>query len=697
MSNPTDGLGPLPPRVEELLHHARQDPPLAAEVRDDLFQRIESTVGLAGGSDSRRDAAAVPFGRYHLLERINAGGMAEVFKAKIYGLEGFERFVALKRILPAIAEDEEFVSMFIDEAKIAVQLHHANIAQVFDLGKEDDAYYIAMEYVSGKDLRAIFDHNAQAGATMPLSRACFIIMKVCEGLDYAHNKRDGEGRKMRLVHRDVSLQNVLVSFEGEVKLVDFGIAKAVGKASSTQAGILKGKFGYMSPEQVRGLPLDRRSDIFSVGICLYELLTGERLFQGESDFSTLEKVRNVEILPPSAFNREVPEELERIVLKALSSSVEERYEQAMDLHDDLQAFLYSNGAFCSCKDLAAWMNDCFADDIAVEERKLALHRRMLEAAAEDRALQESQPPPPPRGGLSVDGLSRDLAGLALFDEEPAPALTWDDDEVETDIFDGATPPEVICLLEEDAAGPDAARPEPKPEPEPEPEPEPLPLPEPLPTFPVEPRRPQHRWGLAVWMLMLLLVSGASAAGLMYVLDPPRSKDSVVARAPAKKASPARALKPAPRAPAPSRAPVPVRPPDAAPTPPAPVAISKPHAPVKLAMVKKPVKRPVVRKPVRKARPKKVKQAKVKTPPASGKAGVPRREAAYGYLLVGSKPWTRILVDGKDTGLHTPRRIPLRPGKHTIYLRNAKHNINWSFQVTIRSGQTYKVVKRFATN
>ena len=316
---------------------------------------------------SRRLNKPTPFGKYYLLERINVGGMAEVFKAKVVGVEGFERIVALKRILPHIAEDEEFITMFIDEAKIAVQLQHANIAQIFDLGKVDDAYFIALEYVQGATCAAFLMTCASMHQTMPLPQVCYVIMQVCEGLDYAHNKRDAQGRALNLVHRDVSPQNVLIGYEGEVKLIDFGIAKAAGKASKTQAGILKGKFGYMSPEQVRGLSIDRRSDIFAVGIILYEMLTGERLFVGESDFSTLEKVRNVEVVPPSSFNSQIPEQLERIVLKALAKDLEDRYQNALDLHDDLQAFLYSVGKFSSRKDLSVWMKRTFSAGLAVEE------------------------------------------------------------------------------------------------------------------------------------------------------------------------------------------------------------------------------------------------------------------------------------------------------------------------------------------
>ncbi len=413
----------------------------------------------------------IQFGKYWLLDRVNVGGMAEVWKAKAFGVEGFERLLAVKRILPNIAEDEEFITMFIDEAKIAVQLNHANIAQIFDLGKVDDSYFIALEFISGKDLRGIYDRCKQKPVdgmpNMPIAQACFVVMKACEGLDYAHNKRDAQGKELALVHRDVSPQNVLISFEGEVKLIDFGIAKASGKASKTQQGILKGKFGYMSPEQVRGLPLDRRSDIFSLGIVLYELLTGERLFVGESDFSTLEKVRNVEILPPSTYNRRIGDELERIVMKALAKDVDDRYQNAIDLHDDLQAFMYTAGEFYSRKDLAAWMKRVFAVEIEEESAKLEQYRHMpvppvapsiqqpmpgvsASAPPGDRprrtsgAMAAVAPPPPPvpvrnSGAHAIVPPPAPVAASANGHAHAANELAWYDEELATNIYDGAAP------------------------------------------------------------------------------------------------------------------------------------------------------------------------------------------------------------------------------------------------------------------
>jgi serine/threonine protein kinase len=394
----------------------------------------------------------VPFGKYYLLERINVGGMAEVFKAKTFGVEGFERLLAVKRILPNIAEDEEFITMFIDEAKIAVQLQHANIAQIFDLGKVDESFFIALEFVHGRDLRSIFDRMRNKGDSLPIAMACYVTMQVCEGLDYAHNKRDAQGRELNLVHRDISPQNVLIGYEGEVKLIDFGIAKAAGKASKTQAGILKGKFGYMSPEQVRGLPIDKRSDIFAVGIVLYELLTGERLFIGESDFSTLEKVRNVEIMPPSSYNKKIPQELERVVLKALARDPEDRYANAIDLHDDLQSFLYSVGEFFSRKDLAAWMKKTFAMEIEEDSAKLEEFRQIAPPVASAEVSRKAAVAGAPSGrSAPPGGTGAKAAPKAAAPKAQAPskgpskgqakdssvhqAMGWDDEELDTQIFD----------------------------------------------------------------------------------------------------------------------------------------------------------------------------------------------------------------------------------------------------------------------
>ncbi|HVE83229.1 MAG TPA: protein kinase [Myxococcales bacterium] len=312
----------------------------------------------------------VPFGKYLLLDRINIGGMAEVWRGKMFGAGGFERLVAIKRILPNIAEDEEFITMFIDEAKISVQLTHANIAQIYELGHINNSYFIAMEYIPGKDMRAIFERCRKKGEPAPIPLSCYVVSKLCEGLDYAHRKKDGMGRDMNIVHRDVSPQNVLISYEGEVKVIDFGIAKAAGKATKTQAGILKGKFGYMSPEQIRGLPLDRRSDVFAIGVCLYEMLTGERLFVGDSDFSVLEKVRKAEVTPPSTYNRRVPEQLEKIVLRALARDVDTRYQYANELADDLQRFLITSDSIFSRKDLMQYMKSTFAEEVEREKMRL---------------------------------------------------------------------------------------------------------------------------------------------------------------------------------------------------------------------------------------------------------------------------------------------------------------------------------------
>ncbi len=321
----------------------------------------------------------IRFGKYLLLERVNVGGMAEVFKAKTFGVEGFQRNLAIKRILPNMSEDTEFINMFVDEARLAVQLNHANIVQIYELGKHQNQYYIAMEYVAGKDLRRIVEWFRKRKMTMPVPLAALICSKVCEGLDYAHRKLDPQGQPINLVHRDVSPQNILVSFEGDVKVIDFGIAKAADRLSKTQAGVLKGKFGYMSPEQVGGLEIDRRSDLFAVGVLLYEMLTCQRLFVAETDFSTLEKVRQCEIPPMRERNDEVPDELEHVVRTALAKDLNERYQWCSDFAEALQPFLITDKTIFNAKRLASFMKETFKEDIEAEMQRMQEFARITEA------------------------------------------------------------------------------------------------------------------------------------------------------------------------------------------------------------------------------------------------------------------------------------------------------------------------------
>ncbi len=310
------------------------------------------------------------FGKYYLLELINVGGMAEVFRAKMFGVEGFEKIVAIKKILPEVAEDAEFIRMFIDEAKIAVQLSHPNIVQILELGKIDDAFFIAMELVHGKDLKTIRKRLKKVELLMSVEQCAYIVSQVCDGLDYAHRKTNDKMQPINIVHRDISPQNMIVSYEGNVKLIDFGIAKAKSKSTKTQAGMLKGKFSYMSPEQVTGQPIDRRSDIFSLGVVLYEMLTGKRLFLGKNDVETLEKIRKAEVPPPSVFNSKITEEMDRIVLKALAKDRDERYQWASDFGEDLKRFIFSTNVKFDRQDMMAFMAEFFADEIEEDSEKL---------------------------------------------------------------------------------------------------------------------------------------------------------------------------------------------------------------------------------------------------------------------------------------------------------------------------------------
>jgi len=383
----------------------------------------------------------IPFGKYVLLERISVGGMAEVFKAKSFGVEGFEKILAIKRILPSMAEDADFIEMFIDEAKICGQLNHANICQIFELGRVDDSHFIAMEYVWGKDVLQIQNRFRKLRQTMKPEMAAFIAAKLCEGLDYAHKKKDAAGRPLGIIHRDISPQNILISYDGELKIIDFGIAKAASRSSKTQAGVLKGKFGYMSPEQVRGLPLDRRSDVFAIGTILYELLTSDRLFMGESDFETLEKVRNVDVPPVTSINKNVPPELEKIINKALARDVDERFQWANEMQEALHAFLVTREPMFTAKHLSTWMREQFALEMKREQQILDEQRKIgkdvLGGKSGGAAVRNGSAGMPGEFGGSTNVLEgAELADLVLAAELSGDAPLDDDGAEKTTVSPG---------------------------------------------------------------------------------------------------------------------------------------------------------------------------------------------------------------------------------------------------------------------
>ncbi len=338
------------------------------------------------------DQAGERFGQYTLLERIAVGGMAEVWKARMRGVEGFQKTVAIKRILPHMTDNAEFVGMFIDEAKLAAQLTHPNIVHIYDLGKIGRDYYIAMEYVDGKDLRSLLNAGRRKGTPLPLSLSLLIAARVASALDYAHRKRDFEDRELGLVHRDVSPQNVLLTGEGDVKLCDFGIAKAVSKVGQTQMGALKGKLQYMSPEQAWGRPVDGRSDVFSLGTVLFEMVTGERLFTGDSEMSVLEAVRQGRTRLPSQVDPSVPRAVDEIVARALAIDPQDRFQNAGEMKQRLEAALASLFPSTGLADLGAYIQRVLDPDTPEMPRAVERHEP---AIAQGAQVPQGAPVVPP--------------------------------------------------------------------------------------------------------------------------------------------------------------------------------------------------------------------------------------------------------------------------------------------------------------
>jgi eukaryotic-like serine/threonine-protein kinase len=336
---------------------------------------------------------AEKFGKYILLEKLAVGGMAEVYLAKSSGANGVNKFVAIKRILPQYSTNPEFIAMFKEEAKVAINLSHSNIVSIYDFGIEKDQFFIVMEFVEGQNLRQIINEMKKSNKSFSIDQAVF-IKEAAAGLNHAHRCVDSQsGKPLNITHRDMSPQNIMISFEAEAKVIDFGIAKSETETEATKAGTLKGKFSYMSPEQSEGYAIDPRTDVFALGIILWELLANDRLFTGSNEGAILRKVRDCQIPAIRKINPTVPQELERIVMKALAKDKNVRYQTAANFHKDLNLFLNTQYPDFSTHDFSQFIRNCFKSTYTERKEKLISFSK-VEAIEEDLSITEAVAPSP---------------------------------------------------------------------------------------------------------------------------------------------------------------------------------------------------------------------------------------------------------------------------------------------------------------
>jgi serine/threonine protein kinase len=336
---------------------------------------------------------------YKPLFRIDAGGMAEVWVAEAVSVAGFKKKVAIKRILPGLLKDERFVRMFLDEARLSLHFNHANVVSVFDLGKSDETYFIVMEYIEGTTLKKLLEYSQQQNRRLPVPLVIWMLNEILKGLEYAHKLPDPEtGTHLGIVHRDISPPNILISWNGEVKLTDFGLAKATTQLESTDPGVVKGKFAYLSPEAAFGKQVDGRTDVFAVGILAYEMLTMRRLFLGETDYQTVELIRKAEVPSIRKQNPDVPDELEQIIRRSLTRDPDQRYLTAAEFADDLLAFLFSHRMKVSARDLSNVLAELKAAkeaEKALEQadsgRNNLIYQLLAEELAHFRSIDDDSP------------------------------------------------------------------------------------------------------------------------------------------------------------------------------------------------------------------------------------------------------------------------------------------------------------------
>jgi len=568
------------------------------------------------------------FGKYTLIAHLATGGMAEIYLAKQLGIAGFEKLLVIKRILPHLAREDMFVQMFLDEARIAARLNHQNVVQIYDLGRVDTQYFIAMEYLEGESLASMMRQARKLHRPLSPWLAAGIALQVSEGLHHAHTMLGPDGEPLSLVHRDVNPQNVFVLYSGGVKLVDFGIAKATNRFHHTTTGTLKGKYGYMSPEQIMSLPLDCRSDVYSAGVVLWEMLTGRKLFRQSSELEILKAITELDPPPPSSVLTSTPSGLDEITMRALKRSRDLRYQSAGEMRMELSFFLKRTAEPSDTVAIGEYMQSIFYD-------RMMEKRRLIQNAEAD--------------GINLE---EDLFGDSrLLKPDTEPSIS-----THTPAFSGARPTRGtsvdIPFLKKSGAG----------------------------------------WRrIALWGgLGVLFLAGCGF--LYYLIQAPSSGTlSLPAMPPPVDAAPSKAIEPSPPPPilpeivTSKAAGAPVTRPS--PSPREPLAIPKAIVPppVEPAQVKAD---PVASTPPPKERlaPKPLPAPVVKKKPRWVGRPVESSQAP-GKLRFSTQPWTRVFFKGRELGVTPLVDVELPSGKIQLHVVNEEKNLDRKVEVEIKAGQT----------
>jgi serine/threonine protein kinase len=591
----------------------------------------EGSAGSAragNGGESSLGSGPTAFGKYQLFASLGRGGMADVFLALSRGPLGFNKLVVVKRLRSTLSDEASYLEMFLDEARLAARLNHPNVVHTYEVGEHEGAYFIAMEYLEGQPLNKIIRELAKRGEELEPPQCARIVSDALLGLHHAHELKDYDGTPLRIVHRDVSPHNVFVTYDGQVKLVDFGIAKAGLSSTETEVGVLKGKVAYMSPEQAMGIELDRRADLFSMGIVLWELLTRKRLMQGDSAASTLHHILNSPIARVSSVLPRIDPELDAVVAKALDKNPDHRFQDALAMREALERWIRVTGQNVRQEEIGERVSTMFDAVRADVKRQIQQHMAAVATATSPQELAQ----------LSLDSLRRFHSGMA---PASSAALLPLGSASATGSGSG-----VVALGKE----------------------EPL-LPADPP--PIANDRKKRRAVLLAFVLLVLAALGAIAFLLVKLANVPRGEIALERDAPTETA---RATATIPSATSPASGALT----GVEPSPSASATVPASAAPV-VSAIPKPTPTPVRSAPTQ--------PAQTRSAPASLSPATPDEG---GYFTFDTYPWSRVSENGRLLGTTPLIRVAMPAGPHTVVCENPDQSLRRVYSFTIKSGATFSI-------